>query len=173
MEALPKKFPVEFKRDVVTVARRCDLSVVEVAVDFGIAEETVRPEAAKARRCARGRQGVDRRRLPASLAGEARIRGALAGALPVGVAQLVQQRTSKSLRAARSDDDDITEVDVADEVGPDANATSPVLARREPGPMATDPDRTDCRGGGDEKAGQILPIEDSDEAPSDAREGSG
>jgi transposase len=39
---MPKKFPVEFKRDVVTVARRGDLSVAEVAVDFGIAEETVR-----------------------------------------------------------------------------------------------------------------------------------
>ena len=32
----------EFKRDVVAVARRGDLSVPEVAVDFGIAEETVR-----------------------------------------------------------------------------------------------------------------------------------
>jgi transposase len=39
---MPKKFPVEFRRDVVTVARRGDLSVAEVAVDFGIAEETVR-----------------------------------------------------------------------------------------------------------------------------------
>lgn len=39
---MPKKFPAEFKRDVVTVARRGDLSVAEVAVDFGIAEETVR-----------------------------------------------------------------------------------------------------------------------------------
>jgi transposase len=39
---MPKKFPEEFKRDVVTVARRGDLSVAEVAVDFGIAEETVR-----------------------------------------------------------------------------------------------------------------------------------
>jgi transposase len=39
---MPKKFPPEFKRDVVTVARRGDLSVAEVAVDFGIAEETVR-----------------------------------------------------------------------------------------------------------------------------------
>jgi transposase len=38
---MPKKFPAEFKRDVVTVARRGDLSVAEVAVDFGIAEETV------------------------------------------------------------------------------------------------------------------------------------
>jgi len=39
---MPKKSPAEFKRDVVTVARRGDLSVAEVAVDFGIAEETVR-----------------------------------------------------------------------------------------------------------------------------------
>jgi transposase-like protein len=39
---MPKKFPAEFKRDVVTVARRRDLSIAEVAVDFGVAEETVR-----------------------------------------------------------------------------------------------------------------------------------
>jgi len=39
---MPKKFPPEFKRDVVEVARRGDLSVAEVAVDFDIAEETVR-----------------------------------------------------------------------------------------------------------------------------------
>ena len=39
---MPKKYPHEFKRDVVTVARRGDLSVTEVAVDFGVAEETVR-----------------------------------------------------------------------------------------------------------------------------------
>ena len=39
---MPKKYPPEFKRDVVTVARRGDLSVAEVAVDFGVAEESVR-----------------------------------------------------------------------------------------------------------------------------------
>jgi transposase len=39
---MPKKFPPEFKRDVVAVARRGDLSIAEVAVDFGVAEETVR-----------------------------------------------------------------------------------------------------------------------------------
>lgn len=39
---MPKKYPPEFKRDVVTVARRGDLSVPEVAVDFGVAEESVR-----------------------------------------------------------------------------------------------------------------------------------
>jgi transposase len=39
---MPKKFPAEFKRDVVAVARRGDLSIAEVAVDFAIAEETVR-----------------------------------------------------------------------------------------------------------------------------------
>ncbi len=39
---MPKKFPAEFKRDVVTVARRGDLSVAEVALDFGVAQETVR-----------------------------------------------------------------------------------------------------------------------------------
>lgn len=39
---MPKRYPPEFKRDVVTVARRGDLSVAEVAVDFGVAEESVR-----------------------------------------------------------------------------------------------------------------------------------
>lgn len=39
---MPKKFPQEFKRDVVTVARRGDLSVAEVAVDFGVSQESVR-----------------------------------------------------------------------------------------------------------------------------------
>ncbi len=39
---MPKKFPAEFKRDVVTVARRGDLTVAEVAVDFDVAAETVR-----------------------------------------------------------------------------------------------------------------------------------
>jgi len=39
---MPKKYPLEFKRDVVTVARRGDLSIAEVAVDFGVAEESVR-----------------------------------------------------------------------------------------------------------------------------------
>jgi transposase len=39
---MPKKFPAEFKRDVVTVARRGDLSVAEVAADFDISVESVR-----------------------------------------------------------------------------------------------------------------------------------
>ena len=39
---MPKKFPAEFKRDVVTVSRRGDHSVAEVAVDFGVSEESVR-----------------------------------------------------------------------------------------------------------------------------------
>ena len=39
---VPRKFPPEFKRDVVTVARRGDLSVNEVAADFDVAPETVR-----------------------------------------------------------------------------------------------------------------------------------
>ena len=39
---MPKRFPPEFKRDVVTVARRGDLSVVEVAADFDVSEESVR-----------------------------------------------------------------------------------------------------------------------------------
>jgi len=39
---MPKRYPPEFKRDVVSVARRGDLTIPEVAVDFGIAEESVR-----------------------------------------------------------------------------------------------------------------------------------
>ena len=38
---MPKKFPPEFKRDVVTVARRGDLTVAEVAADFDISVESV------------------------------------------------------------------------------------------------------------------------------------
>jgi transposase-like protein len=39
---MPKKFPPEFKRDVVAVAGRGDLKVTEVAADFDVAPETVR-----------------------------------------------------------------------------------------------------------------------------------
>jgi transposase len=39
---MPKKFPVEFKRDVVAVARRGDLTLAEVAADFDISIESVR-----------------------------------------------------------------------------------------------------------------------------------
>ena len=39
---MPKRFPPEFKRDVVTVARRGDLTINEVAADFDIAPESVR-----------------------------------------------------------------------------------------------------------------------------------
>jgi len=42
MFAVPKKFPPEFKRDVVTVARRGDLTIAEVAADFDISIESVR-----------------------------------------------------------------------------------------------------------------------------------
>ena len=38
----PKKFPVEFKRDVVTAARRVDLTITEVAADFDVALASVR-----------------------------------------------------------------------------------------------------------------------------------
>jgi transposase len=38
---MPKKFPAEFKRDVVAVARRGDLTRAEVAADFGLSESTV------------------------------------------------------------------------------------------------------------------------------------
>ena len=39
---MPKRFPPEFKRDVVTVARRGDLTVNEVAAEFDIAPESMR-----------------------------------------------------------------------------------------------------------------------------------
>lgn len=39
---MPKKFPPEFKRDVVTVARRNDLTINEVAADFDISPESIR-----------------------------------------------------------------------------------------------------------------------------------
>lgn len=39
---MPKKFPPEFKRDVVTVARRGDLTIGEVAADFDVSPESVR-----------------------------------------------------------------------------------------------------------------------------------
>ena len=38
---MPKTFPAQFKRDVVTVARRGDLTRSEVATDFGISEQSV------------------------------------------------------------------------------------------------------------------------------------
>jgi transposase len=38
---MPKKFPPEFKRDVVTVARRGDLTINEVAADFDISPTSV------------------------------------------------------------------------------------------------------------------------------------
>jgi len=40
--AMPKKYPPEFKKDVAAVARRGDLTVTEVAIDFGVSEESVR-----------------------------------------------------------------------------------------------------------------------------------
>ena len=39
---MPKRYPDKFKRDVVAVARQDDLTIPEVATDFGVAEETVR-----------------------------------------------------------------------------------------------------------------------------------
>jgi transposase len=38
---MPKRYPPEFKRDVVAVARRGDLTRAEVAADFGISVESV------------------------------------------------------------------------------------------------------------------------------------
>jgi transposase len=42
MFTVPKKFPPEFKHDVVTVARRGDLTLAEVAADFDISPESIR-----------------------------------------------------------------------------------------------------------------------------------
>jgi transposase len=39
---MPKKYPSEFKRDVVTVARRGQLTIAEVAADFDVSPESVR-----------------------------------------------------------------------------------------------------------------------------------
>ena len=36
MDAMPKKYPPEFKADVARVARRGDLTLAEVAADFDI-----------------------------------------------------------------------------------------------------------------------------------------
>lgn len=38
---MPKKFPPEFKRDVVAVARRGGLTRAEIVADFGISETTL------------------------------------------------------------------------------------------------------------------------------------
>ncbi len=38
---MPRKFPPEFKRDVVTVARRGELTRAEVAADFDVSEQSV------------------------------------------------------------------------------------------------------------------------------------
>ena len=42
MDAMPKKFPPEFKADVARVARRGDMTLAEVAADFDISLESVR-----------------------------------------------------------------------------------------------------------------------------------
>lgn len=42
MDAMPKKYPAEFKADVARVARRGDMTLAEVAADFGISLESVR-----------------------------------------------------------------------------------------------------------------------------------
>ena len=39
---MPKRFPPEFKRDVVVVARRGQIPVPEVAADFDVSESTLR-----------------------------------------------------------------------------------------------------------------------------------
>ena len=39
---MPKKFPVEFQRDVVAVARRRAVPRSEIAADFGISESTLK-----------------------------------------------------------------------------------------------------------------------------------
>jgi transposase len=42
MDTMAKRFPLEFKADVVRVARRGDMTVAEVAADFGISVESVK-----------------------------------------------------------------------------------------------------------------------------------
>jgi transposase len=42
MDAMPKKYPPEFKADVARVARRGDMTIAEVAADFGISVESVK-----------------------------------------------------------------------------------------------------------------------------------
>ena len=39
---MPNGYPDEFRRDVVAVARRGELTITEIATDFGVAEEAVR-----------------------------------------------------------------------------------------------------------------------------------
>ena len=45
---MPRAMPLEFRRDVVAVARRGDVSVAQVAKDFGVSESCVRRWMAKA-----------------------------------------------------------------------------------------------------------------------------
>jgi len=45
---VPKKFPVEFQRDVVAVARRGGLTRAEIAADFGVSESTLKRWVAQA-----------------------------------------------------------------------------------------------------------------------------
>lgn len=41
--SMPMRFPAEFKRDVVAVARRGELTVAEIAINFDVSKESVRP----------------------------------------------------------------------------------------------------------------------------------
>jgi transposase len=41
MAVVPKPFPVEFRRDVVAVARKGEVPLIQIAKDFGIAEATL------------------------------------------------------------------------------------------------------------------------------------
>jgi len=42
MSLVPKKYPPDFRGDVVRVAPCGDLSAIEVVIDFGVAKETLR-----------------------------------------------------------------------------------------------------------------------------------
>ena len=42
MDAMPKKYPPEFKADVAAVARRGEVTLAEVAADFDVSVESVR-----------------------------------------------------------------------------------------------------------------------------------
>ena len=45
---MPKAFPIEFRRDVVAVARKSDASIAQVARDFGVSESCLQRWLAKA-----------------------------------------------------------------------------------------------------------------------------
>ncbi|WP_226360841.1 transposase [Pseudonocardia sp. ICBG1142] len=61
---MPRKYPPEFKSDVVRVARRLDLTHAEVAADFDISVESVRRWVPRASPSPADRNPDDRRPTP-------------------------------------------------------------------------------------------------------------